>query len=306
MERAGFEADRQRIALYNRKTGELTYPTQDIDISVSGLTWAPDSKSIYFDANNEIYNSIYNFDLATGKETILVKERINDKLAVTNDGKRIYFTRQASRMPHEIFCVDVDSKNVKQITYLNKTLLDQIAWNEIETFWTEGAEGAKVQSILVKPPHFDETKKYPLIFLIHGGPQGHWSDNFHYRWNTQMFASQGYVVVATNPRGSTGYGQDFVDGIRMDWGGKVYEDLMKSLDYALATYKFIDDKNVFATGASYGGYMIAWIEGHTDRFNALVNHDGLYNMESFYGTTEEIWFPHWEFGGCTMGKSRSL
>jgi dipeptidyl aminopeptidase/acylaminoacyl peptidase len=169
----------------------------------------------------------------------------------------------------------------------------------------EGAEGAKVQSILIKPPFFNPNKKYPLIFLIHGGPQGHWSDDFHYRWNLQMFAAKGYVIVAPNPRGSTGYGQKFTDEISGDWGGKVYTDLMNAYDYALANYKFIDSKNTFAAGASYGGYMINWIEGHTDRFNALVCHDGVFNLESMWGTTEELWFPNWEFKG-TPWENREL
>jgi len=177
-------------------------------------------------------------------------------------------------------------------------ILSKIKMSELETFWAEGAEEKQVQSIIVKPPFFDEAKKYPVIFLIHGGPQGHWTDDFHYRWNPQMFASKGYVVIATNPRGSTGYGQKFTDEISKDWGGKVYTDLMNSLDYALANYKFIDKNNLFAAGASYGGYMINWLEGHTERFNALFCHDGVYNLESMYGTTEELWFPEWEFGGA--------
>ncbi len=165
-------------------------------------------------------------------------------------------------------------------------------------FWCEGAEEAKIQSILLKPPFFDPKTKYPMMFLIHGGPQGHWEDDFHYRWNLQMFASQGYVVVAPNPRGSSGYGQKFTDEISRDWGGKAYIDLMNSYDYAVNNFSFIDKENTFAAGASYGGYMINWIEGHTDRFNALVCHDGVFNLTSMYGTTEELWFPEWENGGA--------
>jgi dipeptidyl aminopeptidase/acylaminoacyl peptidase len=151
----------------------------------------------------------------------------------------------------------------------------------------------------LKPPGFEEGKKYPLIFLIHGGPQGAWDDIFHWRWNYQMFAAPGYVVAAVNPRGSTGFGQKFTDEISGDWGGKVFEDLMKGLDYVLSQYTFIDADRVAAAGASYGGYMINWIEGHNDdgKFKCLVNHDGTYNLVSMYGETEELWFPEWDLGG---------
>ncbi len=149
----------------------------------------------------------------------------------------------------------------------------------------------------MKPPDFDPARTYPVVFLIHGGPQGAWTDSWSYRWNPNMFAAPGYVVVAVNPRGSTGFGQDFTDQITGDWGGKVYEDLMAALDHALATYPFLDGTRVAAAGASYGGYMINWINGQTDRFRALINHDGLFDIPSMYGATEELWFPEWEFGG---------
>ncbi len=236
---------------------------------------------------------------------LLLKEHVNSSISISKDDKTIYFKQQRSNMPDELFAMDSDGSNVRQITNLNTKRLAEIETNPIETFWSDGAEGAKVQSILIKPPFFDPSKKYPMIFLIHGGPQGHWNDDFHYRWNSQMFASQGYVVVAPNPRGSTGYGQKFTDEISGDWGGKVYTDLMNAYDYAVKNYNFIDGNNTFAAGASYGGYMINWIEGHTDRFNALVCHDGVFNMESMWGTTEELWFNEWENKG-TPWENREL
>jgi dipeptidyl aminopeptidase/acylaminoacyl peptidase len=169
--------------------------------------------------------------------------------------------------------------------------------NPLEEFWFKGAEGAKVEGFLLRPPAFDPSKKYPVIFLVHGGPQGQWGDEFHYRWNAQMFASRGYVAVLVNPRGSTGYGQKFTDDISGDWGGKVYTDLMNGLDYVLKSFSFTDSKRVAAAGASYGGYMMNWIGGHTDRFRCIVTHDGVFNPISMYGTTEELWFPQWEFKG---------
>lgn len=297
MARAGFEADKSSLILFNRQTNSSKNLTENFDLSVNEIVWSKDSKYIFFNASNKIYESIYRINIEDGKLELLLEKHDNYSLNVSPDGNKIYFKQQRSTLPFEIFSYDLIKKELKQLTFLNADLLKELEMNDIESFWAEGAEKAKVQSILVKPPFFNPEKKYPLIFLIHGGPQGHWSDDFHYRWNLQMFAAKGYVVVATNPRGSTGYGQKFTDEISKDWGGKVYIDLMNSLDFALSNYNFIDKNNVFAAGASYGGYMINWIEGHTDRFNALVCHDGVYNLESMYGSTEELWFPEWEFGG---------
>ena len=305
MARAGFEADKQDIILYNRSTGQSRNLTEKLNLSIGQILWSPDGKYIFFDAANEIYNSIYRFDIRTGESLRFVKDGINNSMKISNDGNSIFFTRQQSTLPTEIFSLQTNGGGIKQITNTNKELLSQLELTAPETFWSDGAAGAKVQSILVKPPFFNPNKKYPLIFLIHGGPQGHWEDDFHFRWNLQMFAAKGYVVVATNPRGSTGYSQRFKDEISGDWGGKVYTDLMNACDYAIANYSFIDSKNTFAAGASYGGYMINWIEGHSDRFNALVCHDGVFNLESMWGTTEELWFPTWEFQG-TPWQNRSL
>lgn len=296
MARAGFEADKQTLVLYNRKAKTLKNISEQLDISFGQLVWADDSKSIYYTAANEIYNSIYNINIETKENTLFIKDV--DASGLTLSGNNLIFKAQKSTLPFEIFKANINGSDFKKITSINAALLSKLEMNDVETFWSDGAEGAKVQSIIVKPPFFDESKSYPMIFLIHGGPQGHWTDDFHYRWNLQMFASKGYVVVAPNPRGSTGYGQDFTDGISQDWGGKVYEDLMNAYEYAIANYKFIDRNNTFAAGASYGGYMINWIEGHNTKFNAMVNHDGVYNLESMYGTTEELWFPEWENGGA--------
>ena len=160
----------------------------------------------------------------------------------------------------------------------------------LEPFTFKGANNDDVQGFMVKPPGFDPAKKYPLKFLIHGGPQGAWGDSWTYRWNAELFAASGYVVVMINFHGSTGYGQKFTDSISGDWGGKPYVDLMKGLDYVEKTYPFIDKNREAALGASYGGYMANWILGHTDRFKCIVSHDGIFNTESAYGTTEELWF----------------
>ncbi len=300
MERAGFEADKARLMLYDRKTGSTKILTNNIDLAVSEFVWSPDAKAIYFMAENEIYTSIYKLEVATSKLSLLQKEGDNANLLLSNDGTKLFFKQQRTNLPYEIFSISTEGKNLQQITFTNQERLTSIEMNPLEIFWSKGANGTKVQSILVKPPLFDAKKKYPMIFLIHGGPQGHWSDDFHYRWNLQMFASKGYVVVATNPRGSTGYGQKFVNEISGDWGGKPYVDLMNAYDFAIKNFSFIDAKNTFAAGASYGGYMVNWIAGHTNRFNALVSHDGMYNAESAWGTTEELWFNEWEFKGTPI------
>jgi dipeptidyl aminopeptidase/acylaminoacyl peptidase len=252
---------------------------------------------------------LYHIDAEEGGYSLLIKEICASNLVMSPFGDKIYFKNQNSMMPDEIFSYDIISDEMKQITYVNKELLAELDMMPVETFWSEGAEGEdgpKVQSIMVKPPRFDEDKMYPMIFLIHGGPQGHWEDDFHYRWNLQMFASRGHVVIAPNPRGSTGYGQKFTDEISRDWGGKVFKDLMNAYEYAVDEFDFIDTNNTFAAGASYGGYMVNWIEGHNDnKFNALFSHDGVYNLESFYGSTEELWFPEWDMGG-TPWENRQL
>jgi len=298
MARAGFEADKKRVMIYNRKTGELKSLTDKFDRSADHIVWSPDSKFIYFTAANEIYSSVYKLDISTEQVRMILANTYTTSPVVTSNGRSIIFKQQKSTMPYELFSMSDNGANVKRLTNLNKDVLDKIEFGSLETIWYEGAERSTVQAIIVRPPFFDPSKKYPMMFLIHGGPQGHWSDDFHFRWNIQMFAAKGYIVVAPNPRGSTGYGQQFTDEISQDWGGKPYIDLMNCYDYVINNYDYVDKNNTFAAGASYGGYMINWIEGHTDRFSALVCHDGVFNLESMYGTTEELWFTDWEFGGA--------
>ncbi|MDP2363100.1 MAG: DPP IV N-terminal domain-containing protein [Ignavibacteria bacterium] len=202
MKRAGFEADKKDLILFNRYSGEMKNLTENFDKSVDEFIYSPDSKTIYFLSGNEIYNSIYKLDVKSGDVELFHKENYNTSIQISKDGKTLYFLKQRSDLPNEIFSLSTDGKNtLKRITFTNEEILSQLEMNPVETFWCEGANGDKVQSILVKPPFFDPNKKYPMMFLIHGGPQGAWEDNFHYRWNLQMFAGAGYVVVASNPRG---------------------------------------------------------------------------------------------------------
>ncbi len=297
MERAGFEADRHQLVIYERATGAKTNLTADIDYSVAEYVWSPDPRYIYFNANDQGNNSIFRLSVRDKQVDKILDNGYNTALRITPDGKTLVFLRQRMNKPTEIFRMDSNGRNLHPVTQVNDERIAQIEMNPVENFWFEGAEGARVHGMLLTPPGFDGNKTYPLIYLAHGGPQGQWGDQFHYRWNAQMFASRGYVVAMVNRRGSTGYGQDFTDQISGDWGGKAYRDLMKGLDYIIENYDYVDAERIGAAGASYGGYMINWIATQTDRFKCLVSHAGLFNVNSFYGSTEELWFPEWEFRG---------
>ena len=219
---------------------------------------------------------------------------LGDPLEIDDSSRTMIVTFDNSTPTKEITQQEYEPVNV---THLNDTLLAQLDLPAMESFWFTAKDTTKLQGFLIKPPAFNPAKKYPLKFLIHGGPQGAWGDSWSYRWNAELFAANGYVVVMINPRGSTGYGQAIVDGVNGDWGGKPYTDLMTGLDYAEQHYPFIDTHRECALGASYGGYMANWILGHTDRFKCIVTHDGMFDAESAFGTTEEDWFNIWEFKG---------
>jgi len=298
--RPGYESDRFRLMLYDRATGQRRTLTENFDRWVGSFAWAPDSKSIYFVAENAGEQPIYVVSVNGGSVRQL-ERHTNDDLTVTPNGNTLVFTRTSVRAPNEIYAADLTDtshlRSTRQLTHLNDSALSQVEMPPLQHFWFTGAEKTRVEGFLLKPPGFDSRKKYPMKFLIHGGPQGAWDDAWSYRWNPELFAADGYVVVMINPRGSTGYGQRFIDQINDDWGGRPYVDLMRGLDYVERRYPFVDKDRECALGASYGGYMVNWILGHTTRFKCLVSHDGMFNTESAYGTTEELWFPEWEFKG---------
>lgn len=296
-ERPGFEADKYNLILYERKTKKTTNLTETLDCSAEEILWSRDSTYLYFTAEEEGRIALFRVHTAAKKAEKMLNRYYLTSLCLSPDDKKIYFLAQSINSPAEVCSLDIETKGLAQLTDVNRTLLSQLEMNPLEEFWFEGAEGAKIQALMVKPPFFKPTKKYPLVMLIHGGPQGAWTDNFHFRWNAQMFASPGYVVVMINFHGSTGYGQSFTDSISGDWGGKPFEDIMKGLDYVISHYPFINKDKVAAAGASYGGYMINWIEGHTERFKCLISHAGVFDLRSMHGTTEELWFPEWEFKG---------
>jgi dipeptidyl aminopeptidase/acylaminoacyl peptidase len=294
--RAGYESDLWELMLYNRQTGALTKVAPAYNNYVDSIEWAPDSRAIIFSSGERGRSAIYEVSIPKGTPKRLYYNASAAAVTISNDGKRLYFERNSLNRPNEIFSIARNGKEEKQLTHENDALFANIEMGAVSELVYDGAAGAKVQSWLIKPPAFDATKKYPAIVLIHGGPQGAWGDGWSYRWNAQMFASRGYVVFMPNPRGSTGFGQKFVEEISGDWGGKVYTDIMNGVDQ-VAALPYVDQLRMGAAGGSYGGYMVNWILGHTDRFKALVSHAGVYNLESMAGVTEEQWFTDWEFQG---------
>jgi len=297
MSRPGFEADRRVLVLYDRKSKKRIPLTDALDSSVDGFSWAPSSRFIVFDAQDRGRVSLFKVSVPSGVVTKLVAVGTNTDPRVSRDGAQLVFLRQTASRPTELFVADLSGSNARQLSHVNDAALADIQMGKSEEFEFQGADDDKVHGFLLKPPGFDPKKKYPLLLLVHGGPQGAFGDEFHPRWNLQMFASPGFVVAAINFHGSTGYGQTFTDSISGDWGGKPYTDLMKGLDFLVGKYAFIDGANVSAAGASYGGFMINWLLGHTDRFRSFVSHDGVFNQISMYGSTEELWFPEWDYKG---------
>jgi dipeptidyl aminopeptidase/acylaminoacyl peptidase len=323
--RPGDESDRWRLMLFDRKTGlkETADNTltglvgKEFDRWVGTFAWTPDSSTIYFTAENSGKSYLYKLPVFYNGRAFIRDEveGFNDDVAVVPGGTQILFTRMSITFPNELYiaapappgCENMqpfsyespacELLKTEPLTHVNDSVLSQVSMSPLEFFWFTGAHNDKVEGFLVKPPNFDSSKKYPVKFLIHGGPEGAWGDDWSYRWNPELFAANGYVVIMINFHGSTGYGQKFIDAINGDWGGAPFEDLMKGLDYAEQHYSFIDKNRECALGASYGGYMANWILGHTDRFKCIVSHDGMFNSESAWGTTEELWFNEWEFKG---------
>ncbi len=295
MEKPGYESDRRRIRLMRWSDKETRTLTEDWDSSPYSIAWAPGGKSIYASTGHLGQHGIFSVDTRSGKVTPVVLEGTNR--GAQPFGKGIVFARDSLKSPVELWTCDRRGRGRKQITHFNTARLDAARMGDYEQFTFEGAKGEKVWGYLVKPADFDPAKKYPVAFLIHGGPQGSFGNHFHYRWNPQAYAGAGYAAVMIDFHGSSGYGQAFTDSIRGDWGGAPYEDLMKGLDAALEKYAFLDGERVGALGASYGGYMIYWAAGQTDRFRCLISHDGNIDERFAYFDTEELWFPEWDHEG---------
>jgi dipeptidyl aminopeptidase/acylaminoacyl peptidase len=297
--RARYEADKFRLFVYDRAAKTARDLLPKFDDWVDEFAWTPNSKTIYLTSGEKGEAPVFGVNIVSGSELIPETSRGEySDLHVLSDNTSIIAVRMTVDWPAEAVKIRTDQASVQgNITHLNDALLAQLDLPKMESFWFTAADKTKLQGFVIRPPGFDPAKKYPLKFLIHGGPQGAWGDAWSYRWNAELMAANGYVVVMINPRGSTGYGQAVVDGVNGDWGGKPFSDLMLGLDYAEQHYPFIDKTRECALGASYGGYMANWILGHTNRFKCIVSHDGMFNAESAFGSTEEDWFNIWEFKG---------
>src|SRR6266571_4337857 len=287
---AGYESDRWRVMLYDRQSGKNDNLSEGFDRSADELAWSTDSKTIYFTAENETQKLVYAMAARAGAEPKkIIADTYNTAISLSADGKTLVFERASLTLPAEIFAASNDGSNVRQLTHQNDPILATLEMTAPETFWFDGAVGTKVQAMLIRPPKFDASKKYPLLVLLHCGPQTMWSNAWGYRWNAQVFSAAGYVTLMINRRGSTGYGQKFTDEITNDWGGKAYTDVMNGVDYALKKYPFADGARMAAAGGSYGGYMADWIATHTGRFKAIVSHASVYDKTAMWAT-EELWF----------------
>lgn len=291
---AGYESDLFRVAVYDRATGQSRSLTDQHNDWVDDFDWSQDSKSIYFTGPYQGVNPIWRVDVASGKLADVYRDKTINAFRVARDGKSILYIGASSEHPAEIYRADLNGSPRKALTHLTDDFVREVDVRPAESFWVEGALGAKIQYFVVKPHGFDPSKKYPLILNVHGGPQQMWADTF--RGDFQVYPGAGYIVAYANPHGSPGYGQDFTAEISGDWGGAPFDDLMKVTD-ALEKLPYVDTSRMGAMGWSYGGYMMDWFEGHTTRFKAIASMMGVYDLRAMYSATEELWFPEWELKG---------
>ncbi|MBL8144560.1 MAG: S9 family peptidase [Acidobacteria bacterium] len=290
-----YESDLFRLALLDRQTGLRTVVTESFRNWIDGFQWTPDSKAIVFQAQVEGNTPLYRFDIATNAITRVLERATIDHFELVNGGRDVVFTSRSVGRPVEMYRATLGSASApRQLTKLNDALIDEVDVRPAETMWVTAADGARIHVFIVKPTGFDPAKKYPLVLNVHGGPQQMWGDAFRGDW--QVYPGAGYVVAFPNPRGSVGYGQEFTAQISGDYGGKVFGDLMAVTD-ALEQLPYVDKDRMGAMGWSFGGYMMNWFAGHTTRFKTLASMMGMYNNASFWGATEELWFPEWDFKG---------
>lgn len=295
---AGFEADRWRLRRYDRATGTSVELLRGFDLNVEEVV--PHGNTMYLVAGERGRATVYQAPASGGTAQRVLDKVFASGLQVTPNGMLV-FTNSSLAAPPEIYMLHPGSGGPSPLTRVNEGLVNQWGLQDAEEMEWTGGLGARVHGFFLKPANFDSSKKYPLVVLIHGGPQSGWNNSWSYRWNPQVYTNAGYAVFMPNPRGSTSYGQRFTNEISGDWGGKVFVDLKNGIANVLREHRFIDRTRIGGAGASYGGYMVDWILGHNNdprfKFKALVSHAGVYNLESMYGATEELWFPEWEFKG---------
>jgi len=286
-----FYADKVRLVAYHRKSGEHRVLTEEWDRSAGGWEFRRDGDCVFL-AENEGRDSIYTMSLSPGEPELLCTGGHYDGLRLLDDGS-LLATKTTLSEPAELIRINKDGSGETWISEFNKDLMSGIEMGKVEEITYKGSEGKDIQAYVVFPPGFDPDKKWPLVSVLHGGPHGITGDLFHFRWNLQLVAAPGYVVIAPNFHGSTSWGQEFAASIHGGWGDKPYRDSMAAVD-AMIDKGYIDEKRLAATGASYGGYLVAWIAGQTDRFSCIVNHAGVADTLAEYGSD------------VTYGRERSM
>ena len=296
MERDGYESDQNRLFIMNLETKAILYATEGFDQNVGGLVWSDDSRSIYFTSDWHGTFQIYRYNIEQ-KTIDKLTEGMHDYRSVALAGDKLIAAKNSMSMPTELYSVNIENGKAKQITFTNKELLDQLSMGKVEERWMKTADGEDMLTMIIYPPHFDPNKKYPALLYCKGGPQGPLSQNFHYRWNYQIMAANGYIIVAPNRRGVSGFGQAWQEQISGDYHGKSMGDYLTAID-EMAKEPFIDENRLGAIGASAGGYAVFYLAGiHEGRFKAFIAHDGIFNEEAQYLETEEMWFENWDKSG---------
>ncbi len=305
MEHDGYESDKNRLFVMDLSTGKKVEYTKDFDQNASGLAWDASGKNIYFISDWHASDDIYKLNLKEGKIT-RVTQGIHDYTSVIPAGKNLIATRMSMSMPIEVYSVNAKTGDDTQITFTNKDILDQLTMGKVEKRWIKTTDGKQMLTWVIYPPHFDPGKKYPALLYCEGGPQSTVSQFWSYRWNFQMMAANNYIIVAPNRRGLPGFGTKWNEEISGDYGGQNMKDYFSAID-ALKKEPFIDENRLGAVGASYGGFSIYWIAGHhKNRFKAFIAHDGMFNLESQYLETDEMWFVNWDLGGPFWDKSNKV
>ncbi|MGZ2371926.1 alpha/beta fold hydrolase [Ancylomarina sp. YFZ004] len=305
MEREGYEADQIRLFVMDLKTGEKTYMTKGFDQNAEHLTWTKDSKSIYFISDWHATDEIYRMDMADGKIN-KITEGVHNYQSIHPVGDKLIAKRVSMSKPAELYSVDAKTGDADEISFINKHILDQLSMGSVEKRWVKTTDGKQMLVWVIKPPHFDENKKYPALLYCQGGPQGTVSQFWSYRWNFQMMASNDYVIVAPNRRGLPGFGKEWCEQISGDYGGQNMKDYLSAIDNVKAE-KYVDEDRLGCVGASYGGFSTFWLAGHHEkRFKAFIAHDGMFNLEAQYLETEEMWFVNWDLGGSYWDKKNKI
>lgn len=305
MERDGYEADKSRLFVMNLQTGEKTDYSENFDQNSGNMQWSADSKSIFFISCWHALNQVYRLDLADKKITVLTKG-VHDYAFVAPAGDRLVGMKHSMSQPDEIYAVDPQTGAETPLTFVNKPILDQLTMARVEERWIKTTDNKDMHSWVIYPPHFDPSKKYPTILFCAGGPQSTISQTFSYRWNFQLLAANGYIVVAPNRRGLPSFGQEWLEQISGDYGGQNMKDYLSAID-ALAKEPFVDNDKLGCVGASYGGFSVYWLAGHHEkRFKAFIAHDGMFNLDQQYLETEEMWFVNWDLGGPYWDKQNKI